>query len=113
MELKVKIAEGLAACGPKVVDRVVETMVERETNKRSTALVTVLDLLAREELDLKKIDRPDTEAYDGEGKVVSSTYTKGRIEEIKKAKESIAKKQKAISDALEKNDYSGVYNYAK
>ena len=112
MKLSEKIAEGLANLGPKVEDSVVDAMVTREVNKRSQALVTVLDKLARLENEGKKINRPDQESFDGAGKLVSSTFSKEKTKAIKEHNEKIEKIQKALTKALDEGDYSIIYDLA-
>lgn len=94
-----------------VIDAVVDQFVTREVNKRSTAIVTILDLLSREKQNSYKL-KPDIETFDADGKVVSSGFSKTKAEEIKKNKELISKYENALTKALDKDDYSDVYNLA-
>lgn len=103
-----KIAEQITSLAPQVEADVVDALVQRELNKRSEAVVIVMDQLSKLELDLRKI-KPD-QTFDGEGKVVSETYTKAKFEELKKLREKITKFSSAITKALEKADFTDVYN---
>lgn len=104
-----KIAEQLSELSPKVENAVVDALVERELTKRSEAVVQCMDMLAKCEGDLRKI-KPDQVSYDGDGKEVSSTFSKNKFEEKKKLLERIEKLKNAITKAIEKGDFSDVYN---
>lgn len=105
-----KVAEQIGAINPKVEDKVVGVLVERELTKRADALVVVLDGLSKLESDLKKI-RPDMEMYSpDDGSLAASAFSKAKNEEKKKMNEKIAKYTNAITKALDKGDYGDVYN---
>jgi len=112
MKLHERIVESLADVGPKVEDAVVDAMVTREVNKRSQAIVTVMDKLHRLENETKKISKPDQESYDGEGKLVSQTFSKEKAKAIKEHGEKVEKVRKALSKALDEGDYSLLYDLA-
>lgn len=96
-----------------IEEKVAETMFAREINKRSEAVVKVLDLISQEEKELKKIDRADIQTYDRTGKPVGEgTYSKARLEDIQKRTKKIEKLKGAINKALEKSDYGDLYNAA-
>lgn len=109
-----KITEAVIAnmkdMSPRVVDKVVEAVVERELNKKAEALVRVFDLVSREEKELKKI-KPDIVSYNEDGSVASSTWSKQALDNKGKLEKSIEKMKKAVDKALDTNDYSDVYNY--
>lgn len=105
-----KVAEQISAINPKVEDKVVGVLVDRELTKRSDALVMVLDALAKLENDLKKL-KPDMEMYSPEdGSLAASAFSKIKNEEKKKLNEKITKYTNAINKALDKGDYGDVYN---
>lgn len=108
MEIRTKIAEQLSNISPKVENDVVETLVTREVFKRSAAIVQALEDLSDLEKNLKKI-KPDQSGFDVDGKVISETYSKTRLEELNKTKAKIDKYTKAIDNALN-GDLSDVYN---
>jgi hypothetical protein len=91
----------------------VDVLVERELDKRSNALVSVMDLLNKAESELKKL-KPDQNGFDDSGKVVSSSYSKEKLDERNKIVARIGKLEKAINKALDPNspDYSDCYNLA-
>lgn len=112
MKLAERITESLAGLGPKVEDAVVDAMVTREVNKRSQAIVSVMDKLHRLENETKKINRPDQESFDGEGKLVSQTFSKEKTKAVKEHNEKVEKVRKALTKALDEGDYSLVYDLA-
>lgn len=105
------VASKIADLGPSVEAQVVDTLVQREIDRRSEALVKIIDLHSKLEMDLKKI-HPDQKSFDEAGKEVSSTFSKNKYEEKKKLTEKITKFENAINKALEKKDFSDVYNLA-
>ncbi len=112
LTVQTKVAEQLANLSPKVEEKVVEALTKRELDKRSDAVVKILDLLSRSEVDVKKLG-PDLYTFDAEGKRTSEAYSKARTEERKKAHERIEKLTKALTKALDNNDYGDLYNLAK
>lgn len=105
-----KVAEQIGAINPKVEDKVVGVLVDRELTKRADALVMVLDALAKLESDAKKI-KPDMMMYDKDsGELAAEAFSKPKQEEKKKMNEKIAKYTNAITKALDKGDYGDVYN---
>lgn len=107
--VQTKVAEQIAAISPKVEDSVVGVLVQRELTKRSDALVIVIDNLSKLELDLRKI-KPDMDFYDEDGTLSASSFSKAKNEEKKKLVEKIAKHTNAINKALDKGEFSDVYN---
>lgn len=108
--VQTKVAEQLATLSPKVEDSVVGVIVDRELQKRSNAFVGVLDKYTNLESDLRKIDKPDQSHFDAEGNKVSEFYSKKRLDEVGAVKKKLAKHAGAMTKALEKGDFSDVYN---
>lgn len=107
--VQTKVAEQLGKISEKVETSVVDVFVKRELDKRSTALVQVLDTLDQLERDLKKI-KPDMVFYSEAGVEEAASYSKAKNEEKKKLQEKIGKYTKAIEKALDKGDFGDVYN---
>jgi hypothetical protein len=112
LTVQTKVAEQLASLSPKVEEKVVEALTKRELDKRSEAVVKVLDFLSRLEIDSKKLG-PDLLTFDAEGKRTSEAYSKSRTEERKKTNERIEKLTKSLIKALDNNDYGDLYSLAK
>ena len=104
-----KIATQIAELAPSVEEAVVNTLVERELTKRSEAVVQCMDTLGKLEGDIRKI-KPDQVSYDSDGKIISESFSRNKFEEKKKLIERIGKYTSAITKAIEKADFSDVYN---
>lgn len=113
ISVSTKVAEKLAELGGSMVeDRVVDTMLEREIEKRSNALVKVMDLLEQAEKSFKKLG-PDQHTFNVDGSKATEGYSKSRIDERNKATKQVARLTGAINKALGPNkDYGDVYNLA-
>ena len=108
------VAERLGdTVGVTVRDRVVDVLVEEELTKRSNATVAVVRKLDEAVAALRKVDRPDTETFNSDGTPASQTYSKARLDEIKKAKELVDKLSNALDKAFENNDFSKVLELGK
>jgi len=71
----------------------------------------VMDKLSDLEKQLKKLT-PDQANYDEQGNKVTEYFSKARIEERDKITGKINKSTKALTNALEKKDFSDVFNLA-
>lgn len=109
--VNVAVAQQISDLGPKVQDKVVGALVDRELDRRSDALVQAIDHLAKFEKELKKLG-PDQIAYNEKGEKTSETYSKARTEEREKLAKKIDKYTKAITKALENKEFGDVYNLA-
>lgn len=105
-EVLVAVSERLGKSGEEVRNRVVNALVEREVASRVELLDKALAKRIEGEREIKKLSKPDVETYDMEGKVVSSSFSKARADELKKAREAQAKLEGAIDKALNDNDFS-------
>ena len=104
------VAAQLATLGSKVVeDAVVKIMVDRDVEKRTTALVNVLEQITTTKRDLNKIG-PDNVTYDITGARVSETFSKARIDERYRTEQKLTKMRKAVDKALTSNDFGDVFN---
>lgn len=103
-----KVAEQIKSLGPRVEEQVIAALTERELKRRSEAVVTCIDKLAKMELDYRKLG-PDIQTYDETGKETSSAFSKGRIKERNDAAQKINKFTNAIKKALENGDFNDVY----
>jgi len=109
--VQVKVAEQIAEISPRVETKVVDVLVVRELDRRSNALVQVIDQLAKLEQDQRKLG-PDQVTYNDKGEKATETYSKQRTEERKKLTDKITKYTNTINKALEKGDFKDVYNLA-
>lgn len=110
-DIRQKITQTLADIAPSVEAAVVDAMVDREIDKRSSAIVQVMDKLQRAENDLRKI-KPDLVSFDENRAPVSATWSKARLDERDKQVKFIEKLTNALNKALDKGDFGDVYNLA-
>jgi hypothetical protein len=104
--LLAEVADKIKGSGEAVRARLVDAMVEKELASRVECLDKAFQRRFELLTNLRKIERPDTETYNADGTVASASYTKARIEEIKKAKEALEKHENALEKALSTNDFS-------
>lgn len=109
INIRDKIAEQLAVIAPSVIDQVVEAIVGREVNKRSDALVKVIDKLDSLEKEKRKLDKPDQTFYNAEGEVDVAVFSECRKNERAKNAKNIERHVNAINKAIEKGDMQDVY----
>jgi N-glycosylase/DNA lyase len=104
--LLAEVADKIKGSGDAVRQRLVDAMVEKELAQR----VELLDKAFQKRFELltglRKIDRADQETYHADGSVATQSYTKARLDEIKKAKEALEKHENALEKALTSNDFS-------
>lgn len=112
MSIREKIADQLANITPSVVDQVVEAIATRETNKRSEAIIKVIDKLDQAEKEMKKLERPDQVFYNDKNEVDVAVFSEGRKNERMKKAKLIERLTNAITKAIEKGDMQDVYNMA-
>jgi CO dehydrogenase/acetyl-CoA synthase beta subunit len=111
-DIFVKRAELLSTSNLQVFDRVVNTLVEREQQKRTDAVLSLMDKIANAEKELKKI-KPDQVFLDASGKPSLETWTKDSLEKKKKAEEQLEKMKDALQDALTNNKWDKCIELSK
>lgn len=112
MELKVLVAEKLASAGPSVKEKVLTNLFDKELDRRTAAVMKIVDKLDAFEKDLKKKEKGDIETFDAKGKALPAVFSKQRNEELKKLRENITKHEKALELAFDKSDFSKVLELA-
>ena len=100
------VADRIRESGPAVYSRLRDAMVEKEIAERVSLLDKGLQKRFQLTTELRKVNKPDQETFNADGSLASGTYTKARLEEIKKAKEALAKHESALEKALASNDFS-------
>ena len=109
LTIHLSIANKIKDLGPKVHEKVVDAVVNRELDKRSTAIVKAIDDLDKLSKQFKKLG-PDIISYDEKGAKISENFSKARIDERNKASGKIDKWTKALNKALESSDFGDLYN---
>jgi hypothetical protein len=100
------VADRIKQSGPEVYNRLRDKMVDTEISERVALLDKGLQKRFTLMTDLRKVDKPDNEAFNADGSLAHGTYSKARLEEIKKAKEALQKHEGALEKALASNDFS-------
>lgn len=98
--LLAEVAERVKGSNDLVQEAYISKLVTKEVEQR----VDLLDKAMQKRFtclsELNKVNRPDVETFDADGKLASGTYTKDRLKMIKEAKEALAKVENAIDKAL-------------
>ncbi len=110
LTIREKVAEEIAALSPRIAAEVKDVMVEREVKKRTDAFVVVYDKLVASEKEYQKIDQPDLVSYNKSGQKTDEMYSKGRLDQIAKARKAVDRLAHALDKALDKGDFGDVYN---
>ena len=103
------VATSIKECAPKVEERIINALVEREVNRRSEAVVRVMDQISRDNGKLLRF-KPDLVTFNVDGTKATEAYSKEKLEERNKIVRAIDKASNAVSKALENGEYSDVYN---
>jgi hypothetical protein len=103
--VKETVVNRLARTGLAVRDAVIDILVKEETEKRVVAATKAVNKLSELEKELKKLSKPDVETFNVDMSPATSSFSKSRVEEIKKVREQIAKVEKALTEAFENNDF--------
>lgn len=98
--LLAEVADRVKGSAPQVRAQLLDNMVSRELAKRVDTLDKALQKRTELARDLNKVNRPDQETFNADGSTATQSYTKARLEEIKKAKEALSKLDNAIEKAF-------------
>ena len=109
--LRDTIDEKIAGSNPAVLERVIDSFVEAEKDRRAKLLVNGVNALRELEVDLNKINRGDVMHYTDTGAVAAQHFTKDRLNAIKKAKDKIGKLEFALTKAL--SEHATADDFAK
>jgi hypothetical protein len=98
VDIKTKVAQAIAERSPSVRQQVVELMANEEIERRKMLVYNAVKDREKLEKEVAKI-KPDHETFDLEGKSVK-VFSKEKFEEMRKAKEKLAKLDAALDEAL-------------
>jgi len=107
-ELNKTVALKISNATKQISNAVVDQFVNLEVTRRTDLLFKAVEDCNKARNEFKKI-KPDVQSYDADGKLVSENWSKAKVEERKKAIESIKKKEKVIEKALS-GDFSLLLN---
>jgi hypothetical protein len=97
----------------KIEEMFIEELAKREAEKKTKAFAAVYENLTKLEIARVKVDRPDDVKYDRDRKITHQAWSAGRLDELKKLTDGIAKHEKALTEALTKNEWKFVYELAQ
>ena len=107
MKLNEAVAERIANSGNTIFSRVVDIMADETIAKRVKQITTAMTEADNLVKELRKL-KPDVVSYDESGAVISSAFSKARIDERAKNSNRRRKIEAAITDALDKGDWAKI-----
>jgi galactokinase/mevalonate kinase-like predicted kinase len=111
--INIAVAEQVEKLGSgKVVDTVVEKLVNAEVAKRAEALAAAIKLAEDTLKEQRKASKPDQVAIGANGEKVE-TFSPKAWEAKKKVEEKIAKIEKVVQNATESGDWGKLYELVK
>lgn len=98
-----EVTSAIATQSSTVREMVVSKLVQRELEKRAENLDKALQKRKELFVDLRKVEKPDVEHFDAEGKSCGGVFTKERRDAIATAKQKLVKLDDAITQAIVSN----------
>jgi hypothetical protein len=111
--LLAEVADRVKESGPQVYARLRDAMVEREISSRADLMEKAFQRREQLQLDFRKVNKPDNETFNADGTTANASYSKPRLEEIKKAREVLEKLESAMEKALVGNDFKALKEVCK
>lgn len=110
-----RVSTAIVAAAPRALNSVIDALVSKEIEKRSTAILGGVELASSVRRDLNKAREPDIRptTFTVDGKPIGEPgWSKPRLAEIKKLTEKLAKIEKVIDGATrdENPDFGPLYN---
>jgi len=106
--LRERVEQSIAGSAPVIVNKVIAKFVDEEIDRRAGLVVQGITRLRQLETDFAKTNKPDQVFYDAAGVETQSTYTKGKLDAINKAKKEVTKLSEALDKAINSGDYKGL-----
>ena len=107
MKLAEAVAARIANSGVTIFDRVVDIMAGEAITKRVKQITTAMTEADNLVKELRRL-KPDVVGYHEDGFVISSAFSKARIDERAKNINRQKKIEAAIADALDKGDWAKI-----
>ena len=105
-----QVAEKLSGISPAVSERVVDTLVEKEVNRRVEMITQGLAKLSDMEREMRKLNKPDVETFNHDGSPANVGFTKQKLDDISKQQQKMDKLTKALDNAIDKGDFGDLNN---
>lgn len=109
VEIKTAVKAKIAESSEVVQNRLVDELVEMEVKSRVALLRDGLATRDTVEREIAKV-KPDVLTYTETGAVANSSFSKAKVEELKKAKAKLAKIDTALDKAIVNADFSQLKN---
>ena len=111
--ISIVVAEQVKTLGSqKVVDTVVEKLVEAEVAKRAEALAAAIKLSEDTYRELRKASKADQVAIAANG-TKTETFSVKAFDTMKKLDEKLARIDKVVENSIESGDWSKLYELVK
>lgn len=116
--IKETVLHKISQSNTQVSDRVIDTLVEREIDKRSSALINAIEVIEKSKKELNKINRADNITYVADAanpgqQIKVESYTETRWKQIESFKQKLSNLETAFDDCLNKNDDTSYEKLAK
>lgn len=98
------VAQRLEKSKGDVREAVIESFVSKENDRRASLLIKAVNKAEELEKAIAKI-KPDQHNYDGNGDLLSSTFSEQKMKELKKVKQERAKLDQAMDEAFDSANY--------
>lgn len=103
------VAAKIGGSNPEVQNRVIDAIADKEIARRVDAILRGIDQVDQMTSELRKM-KPDVVSYNDDGTVLSSGYSKAKLDERKKLTEKRDKMQGIVDKALDRADYGDLYS---
>jgi len=97
----------------ELVNGVATELANKEKSRRVDLLLRAINTLDQLRKNLGKVNRPDVQTFTETGAVASASWSKGRLDEKRKAAEAVQKMEAAISRAVNDKDFEKLENELK
>jgi hypothetical protein len=99
------VTERLGKLGPAVLDASIEVLIEKELDKRKTQVVSAFTEYDELQKRLRRLEKGDLIAYNGDGSIKEASFSKGRLDELKKVRDRMAKIEAALEQGISASDF--------
>lgn len=105
VEILTGVTERIKSQNDWVKKALEDKLVQQELDLRVSVLEKLLTKRSEAQGAIKKVDKADQITYNADGSPAAQTYSKERLEEIKKAKKALDDVDNAIDKALNDADW--------
>lgn len=113
MDIKIQVAERLIGSSKSVKDKVLEVLTNKELERRTEACLKIIEKIEELDKQYKKESKPDIETYNEDGTVDKTSFSKEKVDSLRKLREQRVRFDDALKKALEQNDFSKALELTK